>query len=91
MNKLLIAVVASTFAFGSVAGYAADTTKKEELTKEQRTDMRSRADKLTQDRTQAGTPVKTDVKATAPAAKTPVVKKTKKTSHRTVKKVQPKA
>ena len=49
MRKLLAAVVASAFVFGSLSGYAAEPAKKEELTKEQRADMRSRADKLTQE------------------------------------------
>ncbi len=89
MNKILAAVVASAFAFGSVSGYAADTAKKEELTKEQRVDMRNRADKLTQERAQAPTPVKANA-AKTPAAKTKHVKKAKKVSHRNVTKTQPK-
>ena len=47
MNKLLVAVVASAFVLGSASGFAADTAKKEELTKEQRADMRNRAETLT--------------------------------------------
>ncbi len=73
MNKILAAIVASTFALGSVAGYAADSAKKEELTKEQKTEMRDRAGKLNADRaaapaasTKAATPV-------APAASTKTV------------------
>ena len=57
MNKLLAAIVATTFALGSAAGIAADTTaKKEELTKEERADMRARAEKLTAQRAQAPAP-----------------------------------
>ena len=89
MNKLIAVVVASAFAFGSVAGFAADTVKKEELTKEQRTDMRNRADRLTQERAHAGTQVKTDAK-TAPAKNTPHVKKVKKVSKHGTTRAQPK-
>jgi hypothetical protein len=47
MSKLLAALVASTFALGSAAGFAADAAKKkEELTKEERAEMRSRAERL---------------------------------------------
>jgi len=48
MSRLLAVIVASTFAFSSAAGFAADAApkKKEELTKEERADMRSRADRL---------------------------------------------
>ena len=53
MNKLLAVVVASTFALGSVTGFAADVLKLEDLTKEQRIDMRNRADALIAER--AGT------------------------------------
>ena len=51
MSKLLAAMVASLLAAGSAAGYAADTAKKkEELTREERADMRSRAERLTAER-----------------------------------------
>jgi hypothetical protein len=52
MNKLVAVIVASTFALGSAAGFAADTAKKEELTKEEKGDMRARAEKLTAARAQ---------------------------------------
>ena len=53
MNKLLAVIVASSFAFGSALGHAADAAKKqEELTKEDRADMRARADRLTTARAQ---------------------------------------
>ena len=53
MSKLLAVIVASTFAFGSASVLAADTAKKkEELTKDERADMRSRAEKLVAARAQ---------------------------------------
>ena len=85
MHKLLAVVVASTLAFGSVAGFAADAGKKEELTQEQRTEMRTRADRLVKERAQAPAPVKAQAQHT-PKAKTPHVKKAKKVSHHNVKK-----
>lgn len=83
MKQLLAAIVASVFAFGSAAGYAADATakKKEELTKEERADLRARAETLKTaraqgmpehhviDQTEAKKPAKT---GTTPA---PAVKK----------------
>ena len=51
MNKLLVTIVASTFALSPAASFAAGGIMKlEDLTKEQRADMRSRADQLTADR-----------------------------------------
>jgi hypothetical protein len=88
MNKLLATIVASTFALTAVSGFAADTTKKEELTKEQRSEMRTRADKLAQARTEAPAPAKTAV-TPAPAVKKPHAKKVNKTSSPAVK-AQPK-
>jgi hypothetical protein len=90
MNKLLAAIVASAFVFGSVSGFAADAAKKEELTKEQRVDMRNRADKLTQERAQAPTQVKTDAVQT-PKAKAHHAKKAKNVSRHDATKVRPKA
>ena len=46
MGKLLAVIAVSTFALASVSGIAADTAKKEDLTKEQRTEMRNRAEQL---------------------------------------------
>jgi outer membrane murein-binding lipoprotein Lpp len=89
MHKILVAIVTSAFVIGSASGFAADTAKKEDLTKEQRVDMRNRADKLTQERAQASTQVKTVAK-TAPKANVHHVKKAKKVSRHDVKKVQPK-
>jgi outer membrane murein-binding lipoprotein Lpp len=54
MHQLLVAIVVSTFSLSSTASFAAGTLKLEELTKEQRMDMRSRADQLTADRTANG-------------------------------------
>jgi hypothetical protein len=89
MNKLLAAVVASAFVLGSASGFAADSVKKEELTKEQRVDMRNRADKLTLERAQAPTTqVKTDA---APKAKIHHAKKAKKVSRHDGTKARPKA
>ena len=85
MHKLLAVVVASTLAFGSVAGLAADAVKKEELTQEQRTEMRNRADRLVKERAQAPAPVKAQTQHT-PKAKVQHVKKTKKVSRHDVKK-----
>jgi RNA processing factor Prp31 len=90
MNKLLAAIVASTFAFAATAGMAADAVKKEELTQDQRTEMRNRADRLIKERAQAPTQVKAD-KQGAPKAKAPHAKKTKKVSKHSVKKAAPKA
>jgi hypothetical protein len=90
MNKLLAAVVTSAFLFSSVSGFAADTAKKEELTKEQRMDMRNRADRLIQERAQGSTQLKTNASHT-PKAKTPQVKKAKEVSGHGVTTAQPKA
>lgn len=63
MNKLLIAVVASAFAFGSAAGFAADAAKKkEELTAEQKTEIRERVERMKAER------AKTEATKTTPAA-----------------------
>jgi isopentenyl diphosphate isomerase/L-lactate dehydrogenase-like FMN-dependent dehydrogenase len=86
MNKLLAAIVASTFAFGTVSAFAAERAKPEELTQEQRADMRTRADQLT--RARATGTEQAQPKAQTTAKKTKSVKKTSKT---TVKKVQPKS
>ena len=85
MKKLFAAIVASTFAFGSVAVFAADATKKEELTQEQRIEMRNRADQLIKERAQSPAPVKAQDQR-APKAKSFHAKKTKKVTRRDVKK-----
>ena len=85
MHKLLAAIVVSTFALGSVSGFAADAVKKEELTQEQRSEMRNRADQLVKARA-AGT---TQAKTVAPKAKPQHVKKVKKVSRQGVTKARP--
>lgn len=60
MKKMLATFVASTFVFASISGFAADAAKKEELTQEQRIEMRNRAEKMKQDRAQTATQTKTD-------------------------------
>ncbi len=80
MNKLLLAVVATTFALGSASGFAADAVKKkEELTAEQKTEVRERVERLKTERAKA------EAAKAAPAA--PATKSnTKRTSN-----VKPKA
>ena len=87
MHKLLAAIVVSTFALGSVSGFAADAVKKEELTQEQRSEMRNRADQLVKARA-AGT---TQVKTIAPKAKPQHAKKAKKVSRHEVARTRPRA
>ena len=57
MNKLLIALAASAFTFGtlgSASSFAADAAKKqEELTAEQKTEIRDRVERLKADRAKA--------------------------------------
>ena len=91
MSKLIVAIVASAFAFGSAAGFAAETAKKEELTKEQRAEMRSRAESLTTARAQ-GQPEHHILSEQAPKAKKHHgTKKSKKKTTPDVKPAQPKA
>ena len=74
LNKLLVTSAAAIFALSAAASFAAGgTLKLEELTKEQRTDMRSRADQLLADSAANGGNVKAvaqQPKAKKPAAKT---------------------
>ena len=74
MNQLLTVLVASAFAFGSASGFAADAAKKkEELTAEEKTEIRDRVERLKADRTKAeharSTPAATP--APAPVKKAP--------------------
>ena len=69
MIKQLAFLVASTLALSSTVCFADGTLKLEDLTKEQRTEMRTRADQLTADR--AATASKTK----APAQHAPRMKK----------------
>ena len=89
MNKLLTIIVASTFALSCASGFAADSPKKEELTKDQRTEMRARADRLATERATTGNQVKAEVK-TGPKVKKHA-KKTEKVSKHTVRKTHAKA
>ena len=95
MNKLLVAIVASAFALGSASGFAADAAKKkEELTAEQKTEIRDRAERLKSERAQAeqakATPAapakKAEPKRTS-KAKPVTGKAPSKVSRTTVKKV----
>jgi hypothetical protein len=57
MNKLLVTLVASAFTFASASGFAADAMKKkEELTAEQKTEIRDRVERLKTERANAATP-----------------------------------
>jgi len=62
MKKLITAVIASAFVLGTVSTFAADTTKKEELTAEQRSDLRDRAAKLKAERAKSQTSATKDHK-----------------------------
>ena len=54
MNKLLVTLVATSFALGSASAFAADALKKkEELTSEQKTEIRDRAERMKTDRANA--------------------------------------
>ncbi len=78
MNKLLLAVVASVFAFGSASGFAADASKKkEELTTEQKTEIRDRVERMKADRAK-GDQAKTTPAATPAPAKKAEPKRTSK-------------
>jgi Ni/Co efflux regulator RcnB len=90
MNKLLAVIVASAFALGAVSGYAADAVKKDELTSEQRADMRNRADQLTRARA-AGTEQVSTKAQSASRKLHHSGKKTTKVTRQPVKKVQPKS
>jgi hypothetical protein len=79
MHKLIVAIAASLFALASASAFAADATpkKKEELTKEERADMRARADQLTAARAQ-GLPEHHIAGETTPKAKKHHAGKSKK-------------
>ena len=70
MNKLLVALVASTFVFVSASGFAADAPKKkEELTAAQKTEIHDRVERLKSERAKAeqgkAVPAKAAPKATS--------------------------
>ena len=90
MNKLVAVIVASTFALSSAAGFAADTAKKkEELTKDERSDMRDRAEKLTTARAQ-GLPEHHVAAGQTKAKKHHTMSKKEATPAPAVKKTEPK-
>ncbi len=89
MQKLIAAIVATTFAFTSVAGFAADAAKREDLSQDQRADLRSRADQLSRSRAN-GTEQVTKRAETVPVATKKHVTK-RKTSKSKVKKIDPKS
>ena len=74
MNKLLVTIVVSTFALGSAESFAAGTLKLEDLTREQRMDMRSRADQLTADRAASGGQMNTTMEHTMKVKKSRTTK-----------------
>jgi len=82
MNKLLVTLVATSFALGSASAFAADALKKkEELTSQQKTEIRDRAERMKTDRANA------DKATTTPAApaKKAESKRTSKTTTPTAK------
>ncbi len=89
MNKVIAAIIASAFALSSVSGFAADAAKRDELTKDQRTEIRNRADRLTTERAAAPTQSQSQA-APAPKAKKTHFKKEKKTPRHVAKKAHPK-
>ncbi len=78
MQKVLAAIVASTFALGTATAFA----KQEELTSAQRADMRARADQLAQARASGTERMNTE----ATPATDKHMTKTKKTTKNTKKK-----
>lgn len=76
MNKLLALFVASAFALGSASGIAAEPAKKkEELTAEQKTEIRDRVERLKAERAKAD-----QAKAAPAPAKADAPKKTSKST-----------
>ena len=90
MHKILATIVASSFVLASTGVLAATTFKKEELTQDQRVEMRSRADQLVKERAQNPAAAKAQAQP-APKAKALQVKKTKKVTRNSLKKTTPKA
>ena len=93
MNKLVAAIVVSAFAFSSTAGFAADTAmkKKEELTKDERVEMRNRAEALTAQRAAQGTMWQNTAVTKTPKAHKKHTTKSNKATKPAVKKAEPKA
>jgi hypothetical protein len=61
MKRLIAAVIASAFAFGTVSTFAADAAKKDELTVEQRAEMRDRAARMKEQGQQTTAPAQDKV------------------------------
>ena len=61
MKRFIAAAVLSAFAFGTVSTYAADAAQKDELTVEQRADMRARATRMKEQGQQTQAPVQEKV------------------------------
>jgi len=89
MYKIIAAVIVATFAFGSTASFAANAGKSEELTVEQRAEMRERAARLKAQGPQApvSVPVQDKVEKKAEKAKSSAVRHTHKAKHATVQKM----
>ena len=60
MTKLIAVAIASAFALGTVSTFAADAVKKDELTTEQRADLRDRVAKLKEERAKSQTSATTN-------------------------------
>lgn len=83
MNKWIAVFTASVFAIASTAGFAADAAKKkEDLTTEQKTEIRDRVERLKAERTKAEasptTPAKPEKTATPRKQTSKVTKPAKK-------------
>ncbi|HUP96218.1 MAG TPA: hypothetical protein VM164_15040 [Burkholderiales bacterium] len=85
MYKVIAAVIVAAFAFGSTATFAQNAGKSEELTMEQRAEMRERAARLKTQGPQA--PVQDKVEKKAEKAKSSAVRHTHKAKHATVHKM----
>ena len=88
MYKIIAAVVVAAFAFGSTATFAQSAGKSEELTVEQRAEMRERAARLKAQGPQApvAVPVQDKLEKKAEKAKSSAVRHTHKAKHATVNK-----
>ena len=75
MSKLLAVIVASAFALGAVTGFA----KTEELTKDQRAELRNRAERLVAERNTNPAPAKASVRHAPKAKPHPVTQTQPKT------------
>ena len=94
MKRFIAAVVASAFALGTVTTYAADAAKKDELTTEQRAEMRERAARMKEQGQRTSAPAQDKVQKSAVKEKRSDVqprKHKKKVSKRTHAKAQPQA